>query len=138
MPHSFFFDHTYIKSFTGEEYLSLGERGFILDPSEMEHPGSQHCRFIKFGLKNPSAAQKFHYLEFVHLKDFEHHRKVEEADAGERLTDANLLIPGLSLRCAYGLKEVFESRRDELATFEPTFIHKNYEWKKDAVTMLPG
>ena len=110
------FDHSYTEDM-GHKFLKvLGKAGFVLAENEVEHPGKQFCRFIMF--KHGAGRN---YLEFVHV-----------GKGGERVDK-----PGVSLHYGGQLKEYFKSIKKQRG-LKAQYIHKNYEWKKDSKSALPG
>lgn len=111
------FDHSYTED-TGHRFFNaLGKAGFVLSDNKVEHPGKQFCRFIMF--KSGKAGRV--YLEFVRV-----------GKSGERVDK-----PGVSLRYEGPLKKYFEVIKGQ-AGVKVKYIHKNYEWKKDSKSALPG
>lgn len=110
------FDHSYTEDIGYRFFKALGKSGFVLSENEVEHPGKQFCRFITF--KHGSGRV---YLEFVHV-----------GKGGEPVDK-----PGVSLRCDGPLKRYFESIKARKG-IKAKYIHKNYAWKKDSKSVLPG
>lgn len=114
-----FFDHTYTGD-PGFRFLKrLGALGFKLEPDEVEHPGRNFCRFLR--LRDPGNARSYSYLEFVYAKDKKQPVK----------------SPGLCFGHTKGL-DLFQKKLERDGRYRSKFIHKNYDWKKDNVTRLPG
>ena len=112
-----YFDHTYTGD-SGHRFLKHLQRlGFGLDPSKVEHPGKQFCRFIKF--KSAVPGRKYDYLEFVWGK---------AKSAGR---------PGFCFGYSGGLEGFHEKILRE-KKFRSEFMHKNYDWKRDSKSRLPG
>jgi len=110
------FDHSYTEDAGHRFFKALGRSGFVLSENEVEHPGKQFCRFIMF--KHGSGRV---YLEFVRV-----------GKGGEPIDK-----PGVSLRYTGPLKRYFgaiKARKD----IKAKYIHKNYAWKKDSKSALPG
>jgi hypothetical protein len=113
------FDHTYTADPRHKFLKRLEKLGFVLDEKEVEHPGRQFCRFILFAsAKNP---RKYTYLEFVNAKP-----------GGDPVTK-----PGISFGYSNGLERFYRSLQKR-GRYRAKFVHKNYDWKKDDVTRLPG
>ena len=111
------FDHSYTEDM-GHRFLNtLGRSGFVLAKNEVEHPGKHFCRFIMF--RQGSAGRV--YLEFVRV-----------GKGGKRVDR-----PGVSLRYGGPLKEYFKSIKSRKG-IKAKYIHKNYDWKKDSKSVLPG
>ena len=110
------FGHSYTEDMGHKFLKTLGQAGFVLAENEVEHPGKQFCRFIMF--KHGAGRN---YLEFVHV-----------GKGGERADK-----PGVSLRYGGQLKEYFKSIKKQRG-LKAQYIHKNYEWKKDSKSVLPG
>ena len=110
------FDHSYTADMGHKFLKSLGKAGFVLAENEVEHPGKHFCRFIMF--KHGAGRN---CLEFIHV-----------GKGGEKVTK-----PGVSLRYEGPLKEYFESIRKQRG-LKAQYIHKNYDWKKDNKSALPG
>lgn len=111
------FDHAYTMDLNHKIWKELGKCGFTLDPQCTEHPGKAFCRFIMFV---DGKTRERVCLEFVHQKS-----------AGKGGT------PGLSFQAPEGL-EKFYKRVKKKSKIPLVFSHKNYEWKKDSVSRLPG
>lgn len=97
----------------------LGKLGFAVSDHEVEHPGRKFCRFIFF--KAQGGAREYACLEFIHTKP------------GGSL----IRKPGLSFGFAGGLED-FHRKLKKKGRYKSKFFHKNYEWKKDSVSRLPG
>lgn len=110
------FDHSYTEDMGHKFLKALGKAGFVLAENQVEHPGKQFCRFIMFR-HGPGR----NYLEFVHV-----------GKGGERVDK-----PGVSLHYAGPLKKYFESIKKRKG-LKAKYIHKNYEWKRDSKSALPG
>lgn len=112
-----FFDHTYTGD-KGHRFLKRLEKlGFVLNPNTTEHPGKQFCRFIMF--KNEALPRKYNYLEFVWGKS------------------AGTSKPGYCFGYSGGLERYFKKLERD-GKYEAEFLHKNYAWKEDNVSRLPG
>lgn len=110
------FDHSYTED-RGHKFLkALEKAGFVLEENQVEHPGKHFCRFIMFRHGAGRA-----YLEFVHI-----------GRGGARIDK-----PGVSLRYGGPLKEYFKAIKGR-AGVQAKYIHKNYDWKKDSKSILPG
>lgn len=136
---SFEFDHTYMMMKDCDSFFNLKDRGFSLDTNEVEHPGALRCRFIRFPCKNPpQSGRKYQYLEFAEITDEQEHRRHSEKTKGRPLSEPELLTPGFSLRHSGGLRSAYERLKNPLKDLEIEFEHKNYDWKQDSVSQLPG
>lgn len=98
-------------------FKALGRAGFCLAEHQVAHPGKNLCRFIMF----KQAGGKKAYLEFV------------DVGRGGKRVDK----PGISLRCEGPLKKYFDSVKKRKGV-TANYLHRNYEWKKDAKSKLPG
>lgn len=128
------FDHIYQTNRDEQTFRALGERGFILDPKCVEHPGSMFCRFIKFNTVKPTTAgMGYQYLEFAEVKD-DRQAHTDHPTA----TEAQLWGPGISLNADANLETAKLEIEAELADLKPKVMHKNYDWKNDNVSRLPG
>lgn len=112
------FDHMYTNDPHHRFHKRLEKLGFKLSENRTEHPGRQFCRFIAF---QPERKSDRCYLEFVNVKK-----------GGEKIK-----CPGLSLGFT-GKLERLHLRLTRKTTLKPRFIHKNYDWKKDSKSRLPG
>ena len=111
------FDHCYTEDM-GHKFLKTLERaGFTLSEHQVEHPGKHFCRFIMFNLGKEGKG----YLEFVNV-----------GKGGQRIDK-----PGLSLNYSGLLKKYFNIVKRRKGV-EAKYIHKNYQWKKDSKSRLPG
>lgn len=111
------FDHSYTEDIGHKFFKALGRAGFSLSEHRMAHPGKHSCRFIMF----EQAGGKKAYLEFVDV-----------GRGGKRVNRS-----GISLRCEGPLKKYFDSVKKQKGV-TAKYIHRNYEWKKDAKSKLPG
>lgn len=111
------FDHSYTKDPGHKFFDLLGRCGFALSENKIEHPGKHFCRFILF---RPGRAGRA-YLEFVHV-----------GKGGWRLDR-----PGVSLRYEGPLKEYFSAIKRQKGV-KAKYGHKNYKWKEDSKSKLPG
>lgn len=128
------FDHAYQTILDEGVFRRLGERGFLLDPRCVEHPGAMFCRFIKFNSRDPRpAGMGYQYLEFAELRDFAKLRA-----EFPKATDDELQGPGLSLNADAGLEALHAELSRELPDDRPSLAHKNYDWKTDNVSRRPG
>ena len=111
------FDHIYTMD-KGHKFMKkLEKAGFTLAKMVVEHPGKHICRFIyikKLGLTGKQ------YMEFVHVGK-------GGIDYGN---------PGLSLASDLPLLNFDKKLKSQ--GIKTDFSHKNYEWKKDSVSKLPG
>lgn len=129
------FDHCYQKIRHADEYFSLSKRGFTVDEKTVEHPGKQFCRFLRFNKPASSCGgMSFHYLEFAEIPDLEALKSTYERP----IADYEAMEPGFSLSCNENLKQLFEMAREKIPSSEPKFEHKNYAWKEDDKSTLPG
>ncbi|MCB0355451.1 MAG: hypothetical protein KDD40_00500 [Bdellovibrionales bacterium] len=90
--------------------------GFVHEKQIVEHPGKAFCRFIKF---ESESYKKVAYLEFI----------------DQRVSQPKFSNPGLSLGFTGKLESLFKKLKNKLSC---TFLHKNYDWKKDNISRLPG
>lgn len=111
-----FFDHTYTYDNHFQFLKKLEKCGFKLSKEEVEHPGKVFCRFIRLSGNTPRGLQ---YLEFVHI-----------GKGGEKCA-----VPGVSFGYRKGLKNYYNKLKKK---FEVTYAHKNFDWKKDNKSILPG
>lgn len=111
------FDHSYTEDIGHRFFKALGRAGFSLSEHRMAHPGKHFCRFIIF----EQAGGKKAYLEFVSV-----------GHGGKRVTK-----PGISLRCAGPLAKYFDRVKKQTGV-AAKYVHRNYEWKKDSKSKLPG
>ncbi|MBC7540552.1 MAG: hypothetical protein H7281_17135 [Bacteriovorax sp.] len=111
-----FLDHSYTNDDKHSFLKKLEKYGFKLSENEVEHPVKQFCRFIAF-TGNP--LRSYQYLEFVNVKK-----------NGEACS-----VPGVSFGYTKGLKNYFNKIKNKVAA---KFEHKNYKWKEDSVSDLPG
>lgn len=111
-----FLDHSYTNDKNHKFLKKLEKHGFKLSENEVEHPGKQFCRFIAF-TGNP--LRTYQYLEFVKVKNGGYDCK----------------MPGISFGHTKGLKNYYNKIKNKIAA---GFEHKNYEWKEDSVSYLPG
>lgn len=111
-----FLDHSYTNDNNHKFLKKLEKHGFKLSESEVEHPGKQFCRFIAFS-GNP--LRSYQYLEFVNVKK-----------GGQECKK-----PGVSFGSTKGLKKYYNKIKTKI---KAEFEHKNYEWKIDNESILPG
>jgi hypothetical protein len=111
-----FFDHTYTADQNFKFLKKLEKCGFKLLDQKVEHPGKAFCRFIAL---NGNTSRGYHYLEFVHI-----------GVGGEKFNDI-----GLALGHRKGLKFFYNKIKNK---FNVSFEHKNYKWKEDNDSYLPG
>ncbi len=111
------FDHAYCAD-PGYSFMRRLEKlGFLRDAIQVEHPGRQFCRFITF---RGDQTFPLRYLEFIHL-----------AKGGQKVE-----CSGLSLSATSPLVKF--QKRLQKQKIKSQLSHKNYAWKKDAVSRLPG
>lgn len=111
------FDHMYTADSGHRFWKRLRRLGFTTSEREMEHPGKLFCRFVMF---RNNMTELPVYLEFVDARD----RKKP------------VRHPGISFRSLGQLKRHSKMLRSK--GLRPKFVHKNYEWKKDNKSRLPG
>lgn len=129
------FDHCYQRIIQASEYQNLKLRGFTTQDAPFEHPGKRFCRFIHFQKKeDPGWGLPFQYLEFVEVQDLNEFKLSFPPGTPERKMNE----PGFSLAFGHDLERIYESVREPLQRYEPTFEHKNYQWKESATDRLPG
>ena len=109
-------DHCYNEDKNFKFMKKLGQCGFDLDPSMVEHPGKAFCKFIIFQSKNKRERA---YLEFVHVGK----------GGKEELT------PGLSFSFTENLEKFSKKINKKIPH---VFDHKNYQWKENSTDRLPG
>ena len=83
---------------------------------EVEHPGKAFCTFISF---NGKTNRGYHYLEFVNVKK----------------GGIKCAYPGLAFGYTKGLRILLKKIQNK---FQVSFVHKNYNWKEDNKSILPG
>lgn len=111
-----FFDHTYTNDQNHRFWKKLKKYGFNLLDQEVEHPGKAFCTFISF---NGDTNRGYHYLEFVNVKK-----------GGVKCS-----YPGLAFGYKKGLRVLLKKIKNK---FDVKFEHKNYNWKEDNKSDLPG
>ncbi len=111
------FDHSYTEDIGHKFFKALGRAGFRLSEHQTAHPGKHFCRFIMF----ERVGGRMAYLEFVNV-----------GRGGKRVTN-----PGISLRCSGPLKKYFAGVKKQKGVVAK-YVHRNYDWKKDAKSNLPG
>ncbi|HOI42329.1 MAG TPA: hypothetical protein PK523_05225 [Elusimicrobiales bacterium] len=111
------FDHSYTEDMGHKFFKALGRAGFRLSENQVAHPGKNFCRFITFDRGDGRAA----YLEFVDV-----------GRGGKRVNKA-----GISLRYSGPLKKYFD-RVKKGRGVKVKYVHRNYAWKKDSKSRLPG
>lgn len=114
---SIYFDHSYTEDIGHKFLKALGRAGFRLSEHETMHPGKHRCRFIMFSRMGGRMA----YLEFVDV-----------GRGGRPVTK-----PGISLRSAGPLEKYFDGVKKQNGV-SAKYIHRNYDWKKDSKSRLPG
>jgi hypothetical protein len=114
-----FFDHTYGRDLNHRFLKKLQKFGFSLMPDVVEHPGKLFCRFIMFSSATPKT---FSYLEFVHI-----------GRGGESRS-----VPGLSFGYSRNLEGYYKKLKRGKSPYGFEFRHRNYAWKKDSRSRLPG
>ncbi|HET9241229.1 MAG TPA: hypothetical protein VFO10_28450 [Oligoflexus sp.] len=118
------FDHCY-RSIEGDSvYKELQERGFLLNPEPIIHPGRLKCQFLHFR----SPVDKFSYLEFL-FRD----GTLQPAGPEEELIHA-----GFALKIDRNLDEVFSVFKRDFDWLKPKFEHRNYDRAADESQRLPG
>lgn len=113
-----YFDHCYTQDHNHRFLAKLRKKGFTMASHKMEHPGGLLCKFIGFKASSP---RKIQYLEFVHTA---------KGNTPEK-------IPGVSF-AAKGSVERLYHRRKNAKFLRTSFMHRNYDWKKDSKSRLPG
>lgn len=118
------FDHCFVRRFSRKKYQALDRFGFNTNVDYcVEHEGRQFCRFIK--IKNS-------YLEFIDIPNYRFFltvlRKNNELPCGT----------GISFRLDSSLRYRYKMLKEGFVKYGIKFIHKNYEWKKDSKSKLPG
>ncbi|NRA67006.1 MAG: hypothetical protein HRU19_21130 [Pseudobacteriovorax sp.] len=133
----FGFDHSWNRVFDDFRYVErLNQLGFAIAPKTVEHPGSQVCKFIVF----PGGQVTFpsHFLEFcltTNEKDYlERHKRFFRGPDAERRIKGSSLV----LYSDLDLKRQQVDIQKRLPGFEVKYSHKNYEWKRDSKSILPG
>lgn len=111
------FDHSYTEDLGHKFFKTLGRAGFRLSEHQTAHPGKHSCRFIMF----ERVSGRMAYLEFVDV-----------GSGGKRVNK-----PGISLRCSGSLKRYFTRVKKQKGVVAK-YLHRNYDWKKDAKSKLPG
>lgn len=111
-----FLDHTFTNDDNHRFLKKLEKSGFKLSTEEVEHPGKAFCRFIKLNGNTPRGLQ---YLEFIHI-----------GKGGEKCSK-----PGISFGYRKGLKDYYNKLKKKFAV---NYEHKNYAWKEDSTSVLPG
>lgn len=111
------FDHAYTDDPGHAFWTRMKRLGFTPRESEVEHPGGQFCRFVAF--PDPKGSRPV-YLEFIDARDPKH----------------PVNRPGLSFRFERDLEKA--SRGLSARGLEVEFLHKNYDWKQDSRSRLPG
>jgi len=111
------YDHAYTNDPKHRFHKKLQKLGFTSFPPEVEHPGKQFCRFISF---KATKSELPVYLEFIDARD----------------PNFPIRSAGLSLRALGPLEKAFKKFRKK--GIRGNFAHKNYEWKKDSRSRLPG
>ena len=127
------FDHCYMTDQEHSLHSRLKEKIFANSGREVEHPGTQFCRFFMTSNSAAISASKLQYLELIDIRDWQAFLKVK---GHEQYTDGRW--PGLSFTVDCGLEDFYNAQKDNLEEFGPTFYHKNFAWKKDSVNRLPG
>lgn len=128
------FDHIYQSTSSEQVYLDLGGRGFQLDDRCVEHPGATFCRFLKLNSRDPvPMGMGYQYLEFAELRDISELRALRPEASEDELWG-----PGLSLNADHGLEGLHEQLCLSVPELEPATAHKNYAWKTDNKSRLPG
>ncbi len=111
------YDHAYAADPGHQFHSKLHKLGFIRRRYQVEHPGSQFCRFLSF---RESMSELPTYLEFIDARD----------------PKKPIRCPGLSLRATGPLEKFYKNLKGQ--HFTSVFEHKNYDWKKDSKSRLPG
>lgn len=112
-----FFDHVYTGDHGFRFLKKLEKFGFTLVPTTTEHPGRHFCRFIKFPA--PETTRKAQYLEFVWGK-------------------ARRVRHGGYCFGSSGKLERYQKKLERDGRYKSKLQHKNYDWKKDNKSRLPG
>jgi hypothetical protein len=111
------FDHAFTADPKHRFHKRLESLGFKLGLPEVEHPDKHFCRFLAF---RESFDELPVYLEFIDARD----------------PKKPVQFPGVSFRSLGPLqKQIRPLIKRGLA---PNFVHKNYEWKRDSSSRLPG
>lgn len=137
---SFDFDHCYNKILDPKLFDQLKERGFWGRDEAVNHPGSLTCRFLAFPLRKEFNGRSLgSYLEFCAVADINALRQKVLNETGKSVSDESFLLrPGLSLRYAGKLEELFERLRNELPKLDLEFEHRNYDWQANATERRLG
>lgn len=112
-----YIDHMFTNDPRHRFFRFLKSQGFRALPGVVEHPGNVFCQFIPLQGK---VGRKATYLEF--------------ADVRSKKTP--FPAAGLSFGCLKDLEST--CRKWNQNGLKTSFMHKNYEWKKDDVNRLPG
>jgi hypothetical protein len=114
-----YFDHLYTNDPGHKFWNHMEKLGFVMDTRETEHPGKKFCRFVRFeGGHNP---HKSTFLEFIYSKS----------------GGVPTIKPGLSFGYSRNLEGFYKKIRKD-GKYKVKFGHKNYDWKVDRVSRLPG
>jgi hypothetical protein len=143
----FFFDHANNMALTLDAFRALGERGFTLADMMVEHPGRQECYFIHFSGRGRGQSDLLgrQYLEYVHVADkaatiqlAREECKDFDTQFPNGMSDDDFYTTGLSLSCSSRLADVFSEKKSLVEKAGLEFSHKNYDWKNDSESLLPG
>lgn len=113
-----YFDHCFTLDPNYKMMKRLEKCGFVLEKQTVEHPGKIFSRFIMLGA--PNSVRGKHYLEFIHVKS-----------GGEKMS-----WPGISFGFEKDLAKFHRQIQKRMP--KAKFFHKNYDWKKDSESRLPG
>jgi len=112
-------DHVYTEDQNFSFFEKLKGFGFTDMNREVEHPGKHFCQFIAFA----AATRRGHqYLEFISVKE-----------GGSRVETC-----GVSFGTENDLEDVFRNYLENKEKFKAKITHKNYLWKTDNISILPG
>jgi hypothetical protein len=137
---NFDFDHCYNKIADPKIYDTLCARGFWRHDYSVAHPGSLTCRFLYFPMRKEFNGRSVgSYLEFCSVADIEALRQKVFKETGELVADDEFLMrPGLSLRYAGKLKDLFEKKSVQFPKMSIEFEHRNYNWSENCIDYLLG
>lgn len=113
-----YFDHCYTLDQDFKFFKKLGKMGFTLGKKSVAHPGKHVCRFIYFKSDSP---RKFVYLEFISV-----------GRGGVPIKKS-----GISFGYKGDLKGFYQNLMAR-RKYAPGFHHRNFDWKKDNKSRLPG
>ena len=128
----FSLDHVVNKGETDPEFFKLQDLGFTLFDRFVDHPGPVRCRFINL---NSGINGVRRFIEFCHITDKE---KFMANLAAEGKVYPDAIAPSVAVQINGQLERYYNAIEPNFRDNDIKFQHRNYNWKEDNVSRLPG